>query len=113
MNNKRKKTKKANRNMMIIIITFIIILVIVLGFGIFKWKNVKTENNKYTATEKINKGMYIDMTSKEMYDATRSLQTSEKQGLVEMFIDKWKQDKRNNIDSIVDNETYARYLFCR
>ena len=24
----------------------------------------------------------------------------------------WKEDKRNNIESIAENETHARYLFC-
>lgn len=116
MNNKvenskksKKKKIKVNKSTLMIIIIINIVLVIAFAFAIFKWQDV---NNKNTTIEKVDKGLYTDMTSKEMYDATRGLQISEKQGLAEMFIKKWKQDKKNNINSVADNETQARYLFC-
>ncbi len=109
---RKKKIKVNNKKRLMLIITVIIILFAVILFAIFNGQNAKRQGNKHTGTEVMNRGLYTDMTSKEMYEQTRGLQPSEKQGLVETFIKKWKQDKKNNIETIADNETHARYLFC-
>lgn len=110
-NAKRMKKKKDNKKKKLIITMIIADIILITGicFAIIKWQNAKQEENK-PAT--ISRSIYSDMTSKQMYEATRQLEVSEKRQLVEMFIQKWKQDKRANIDTIADNETHARYLFC-
>ena len=107
------KRKKAKYRIRILVLPIIcILLAIGIYFGISKWQDIKNENDRIQAIEKLNKNLYSDMTSKEMYNATRELTASEKRGLVDMFIMKFKEDKRNNIESIAENETHARYLFC-
>lgn len=113
MSKKNKSEKvKINKRVLLIVCIVGIMLFIGLVFAICKWQKAEAEYSKLLETERIKKSIYTDMTSKEMYEATRNLATTEKQGLVEMFIMKWKQDKRNNVDRIGDNETHARYLFC-
>lgn len=109
---RKKKIKVNDKKRLILIITVGIILIVVLLLAIYKGQEVKRERNRYALTENMNKGLYTDMTSKEMYEKTRALQPSEKQGLVETFIKKWKQDRKNKIETIAENETHARYLFC-
>ena len=70
--------------------------------------------NEYTKTTIDYHTDYSKITKEQLYDTFKFHCQGQRilNEVVEYIYKLIQQDKKNNIDSVADNETQARYLFC-
>lgn len=95
------------------------VLIVIIGLALLMWgsstiynaSREKSYKENYNKVKQESSSQYSNMSSNEMYNATRNLSKERKEELLDMFIKKWKADKEKGIFCKADNETTARYLF--